>query len=191
MDINKELIAIQNRNEIQETLMLYTVAVDTRNWELLKNIFVKDAIHTRNELEKDKKLASKYVERIDNLDDILDEVSSIRKDKINFDRTLEALKNINIQQNKLDSENILIKSNKENLLQKISITENKISEYYEKESDIKYNETIEVKVDDIQNALLGLGYSLKDSVTVIRELPDEISVNDGIRQALKMLSKNL
>jgi len=51
--------------------------------------------------------------------------------------------------------------------------------------------SIPSQVDDIQNALLGLGYSLKDSVTVIRELPDEISVNDGIRQALKMLSKNL
>ena len=48
-------------------------------------------------------------------------------------------------------------------------------------------DSIPSQVDDIQNALLGLGYSLKDSVTVIRELPDEISVNDGIRQALKML----
>ena len=52
-------------------------------------------------------------------------------------------------------------------------------------------DSIPSQVDDIQNALLGLGYILKDSVTVIRELPDEISVNDGIRQALKMLSKNL
>jgi hypothetical protein len=43
MDINKELVAIKDKNEIQETLILYTVAVDTRNWELLKNIFIKDA----------------------------------------------------------------------------------------------------------------------------------------------------
>ena len=47
------------------------------------------------------------------------------------------------------------------------------------------------QLDDIQNALIGLGYSLKDTGNVLRELPDEISVNDGIRQALKMLSKNL
>jgi Holliday junction DNA helicase RuvA len=52
-------------------------------------------------------------------------------------------------------------------------------------------DSIPSQVDDIQNALLGLGYSLKDAVTVIRDLPDEISVNNGIRQALKMLSKNL
>ena len=51
--------------------------------------------------------------------------------------------------------------------------------------------SIPSQLDDIQNALLGLGYSLKDAGTVVRELPDEISVNDGIRQALKMLSKNL
>ncbi|HCK03382.1 MAG TPA: Holliday junction branch migration protein RuvA [Methylophilaceae bacterium] len=47
------------------------------------------------------------------------------------------------------------------------------------------------QLDDIQNALIGLGYSQKDATTIVRELPDEISVNDGIRQALKMLSKNL
>ena len=51
-------------------------------------------------------------------------------------------------------------------------------------------DSIPSQVDDIQNALLGLGYSLKDAATVVRELPDDISVNDGIRQALKMLSKN-
>ena len=51
--------------------------------------------------------------------------------------------------------------------------------------------SIPSQLDDIQNALLGLGYSLKDAGTVVRELPDEISVNDGIRQALKMLSRNL
>ena len=45
------------------------------------------------------------------------------------------------------------------------------------------------QLDDIQNALIGLGYSQKDATTIVRELPDEISVNDGIRQALKMLSK--
>jgi len=47
------------------------------------------------------------------------------------------------------------------------------------------------QLDDIQNALIGLGYSQKDAESIVRQLPKEISVNDGIRQALKMLSKNL
>ena len=47
------------------------------------------------------------------------------------------------------------------------------------------------QLDDIQNALIGLGYSQKDAESIVRQLPKEISVNDGIRQALKILSKNL
>ena len=46
-------------------------------------------------------------------------------------------------------------------------------------------------LDDIQNALIALGYSSKDVITVTKELASDISLNDGIRQALKLLSKNL
>jgi Holliday junction DNA helicase RuvA len=47
------------------------------------------------------------------------------------------------------------------------------------------------QITDIQNALLALGYSQKDIINVTREFEEDISVNDGIRQALKLLSKNL
>ena len=46
-------------------------------------------------------------------------------------------------------------------------------------------------LQDIQNALIALGYSPKDVITVTKELASDIPLNDGIRQALKMLSKNL
>tara|TARA_B110001450_G_C17372269_1_gene380183 strand:- start:46 stop:627 length:582 start_codon:yes stop_codon:yes gene_type:complete len=46
-------------------------------------------------------------------------------------------------------------------------------------------------IDDIQNALIALGYSSKDVITVTKELAPDVSLNDGIRQALKLLSKNL
>ena len=44
--------------------------------------------------------------------------------------------------------------------------------------------------DDIQNALIALGYSSKDVTNVTKELVSDISLNDGIKQALKLLSKN-
>lgn len=43
---------------------------------------------------------------------------------------------------------------------------------------------------DILNALLALGYSDKEALVAIKQLPKEIAVADGIRQALKLLSKN-
>ena len=43
--------------------------------------------------------------------------------------------------------------------------------------------------NDIANALLALGYNDKEADWAAKQLPKEIGVSDGIRQALKMLSK--
>jgi Holliday junction DNA helicase RuvA len=42
---------------------------------------------------------------------------------------------------------------------------------------------------DMLRALLALGYSEKEAVAAVKQLPDGLSVADGIRQALKSLSK--
>jgi holliday junction DNA helicase RuvA len=42
---------------------------------------------------------------------------------------------------------------------------------------------------DILHALLALGYSDKEAVATVKQLPDNIAIADGIRQSLKLLSK--
>ena len=42
---------------------------------------------------------------------------------------------------------------------------------------------------DILHALLALGYSDKEAVAAVKQLPDGLAVADGIRQALKLLAK--
>jgi Holliday junction DNA helicase RuvA len=42
---------------------------------------------------------------------------------------------------------------------------------------------------DVLNALLALGYSEKEADWAAKQLPAEVGVSDGIRQALKLLSK--
>jgi Holliday junction DNA helicase RuvA len=42
---------------------------------------------------------------------------------------------------------------------------------------------------DILNALLALGYNDKEASSALRQLPPGVSTSDGIRQALKLLSK--
>jgi len=44
------------------------------------------------------------------------------------------------------------------------------------------------ELSDIQNALLALGYNQKDILTVTKDLDANVTVNDGIKQALKLLS---
>ena len=46
-----------------------------------------------------------------------------------------------------------------------------------------------VASSDVLRALLGLGYSEKEALHAVKQLPDGASVSDGIRQALKLLSK--
>ena len=43
---------------------------------------------------------------------------------------------------------------------------------------------------DIINALLSLGYNDKEASWAVKQLPAGATVNDGIRQALKALSKS-
>ncbi|MDQ2916034.1 MAG: Holliday junction branch migration protein RuvA [Pseudomonadota bacterium] len=42
---------------------------------------------------------------------------------------------------------------------------------------------------DIMNALLALGYSEREAVAAVKQLPDGVAVADGIKQALKLLAK--
>jgi len=43
--------------------------------------------------------------------------------------------------------------------------------------------------DDVANALLALGYSSKEADWAVKQLPKDTNVSEGIRQALKLLSK--
>jgi len=43
---------------------------------------------------------------------------------------------------------------------------------------------------DVINALLGLGYSDKEAQLAVKHLPEGLSLSDGIRQALRSLSKS-
>lgn len=48
---------------------------------------------------------------------------------------------------------------------------------------------VPLPADDILNALVALGYSEKEALPVLKTLPEGVAVSEGIRQALKLLSK--
>jgi len=48
---------------------------------------------------------------------------------------------------------------------------------------------VEDAAGDILNALLALGYSEREALAALKSLPEGVAVPDGIRQALKLLSK--
>jgi Holliday junction DNA helicase RuvA len=42
---------------------------------------------------------------------------------------------------------------------------------------------------DVLNALIALGYNERESLNAVKNLEQNLTVNDGIKQALKYLSK--
>jgi Holliday junction DNA helicase RuvA len=44
-------------------------------------------------------------------------------------------------------------------------------------------------VADVMQALVALGYNDKEAAAACKELPADVNVNDGIKQALKALAK--
>ncbi|PKO89252.1 MAG: Holliday junction branch migration protein RuvA [Betaproteobacteria bacterium HGW-Betaproteobacteria-10] len=54
---------------------------------------------------------------------------------------------------------------------------------------ISLNAAVDAAKHDISNALLALGYNEKEAASAMKQLPADIGTSDGIRQALKLLSK--
>jgi Holliday junction DNA helicase RuvA len=54
---------------------------------------------------------------------------------------------------------------------------------------VSLSATVHDAKSDISNALLSLGYNEKEAASAMRLLPTDVSTSDGIRQALKLLSK--
>ena len=91
-----------------------------------------------------------------------------------------------------------IKTDDTNMLIKIpgigkKTAERLVLELKDRVKDIEVNQAsknVITNIDDIQNALISLGYSVSQASIAIKALPDNISVNDGIRQALKSFTNN-
>jgi Holliday junction DNA helicase RuvA len=54
---------------------------------------------------------------------------------------------------------------------------------------VSLNAAVNHEKQDISNALLSLGYNEKEAASAVKQLPADIGTSDGIRQALKLLSK--
>jgi Holliday junction DNA helicase RuvA len=48
----------------------------------------------------------------------------------------------------------------------------------------------DAQTGDVMNALTALGYNEKEAMWAVKQLPDGLAVADGIRQALRLLSKS-
>ena len=143
----------------------------------MSNPFTLDAIDTKEKLNEDKVLAGQYVGSLDSIVKKIDELGNVENDKLDYDNTIEELKNVEINQNKLESEEVLLTERKKHTLAQIAVQEDKIEKYHESKNDIVYNKQIEEEIESLKNSIDDLDYQVDTIDKKIQTIHGEIQIN--------------
>ena len=175
VEIDKLKIEVRNKLDKIEKLGNLTWNEDCD--DCMTNPFTLDAIETKEKLNEDKVSAGKVIAKLDEIDEKINQMGDVHNEKIDFDRSIETLKNVEINQNKLESEEVLLTERKKNALSQISLTEEKIEKYHESKNDIVYNKQIEEEIETLRNSVDDLDYQVDTIDKKIQTIHGEIQIN--------------
>jgi len=175
--IEIDKLKIEVRNKLDKIEKLGILEWDEDCEYCMSNPFTLDAIATNEKLDEDKKISGEIISDLDYLDLQIEDMSDIHDNKVDFDRSMEALKTIDINQNKLESEEVLLKERKKNTLHQITLTEEKIEKYHESKNDIVYNKQVEEEIDNLKNSVDDLDYQVETIDNKIQVIHGEIQIN--------------
>ena len=152
------------------------------------NVFVKDAIKTREELESDKVEAQNLVGEYTNLKNKVNELSYIKNDWKKYNDTHKLHVETQSKINKLNNE-ILKISNKISSDQNSLINiENQIEEYYNNKDAIEFNKTIKETIDVIKSNIKTIDFEIKNVNNNIISYNTKIS---GLEEQRKTIQKSI
>jgi len=152
------------------------------------NVFVKDAIKTREELELDKVEAQNLVGEYTNLKNKVNELSCIKDDWKKYNDTHKLHIETQSKINKLNNE-ILKISNKISSDQNSLINiENQIEEYYNNKDAIEFNKTIKENIDVIKSNIKTIDFEIKNVNNNIISYNTKIS---GLEEQRKTIQKSI
>ena len=152
------------------------------------NVFVKDAIKTREELESDKVEAQNLVGEYTNLKNKVNELSYIKDDWKKYNDTHKLHVETQSKINKLNNE-ILKISNKISSDQNSLINiENQIEEYYNNKDAIEFNKTIKETIDVIKSNIKTIDFEIKNVNNNIISYNTKIS---GLEEQRKTIQKSI
>jgi len=182
VDIDK--LKIEVKNKLDKIEKLGNLEWDDNCDYCMSNPFTLDAISTKESLDNDKGLAREKLEELDGIDDKISELMEYHDKKVDYDRSVEALRDIEISQNRLDSESTLLKEKKKTTLLKIKQLEEKIQKYNDSETDIEYNNKVENDIDKLKNKIDDLEYQIDTIDSKIQTAHAEIQVNETKKKTI-------
>ena len=182
VDIDKLKIEVKNKLDKIEKLGHLEYNPDCSY--CMSNPFTLDAIDTQESLDNDKGLARNKLSELDEIDKKINELKDYHDKKVDYDRSVDNLKEIEISQNRLDSESTLLKEKKKTTLLKIKSLEERIQKYHDSKIDIEYNNKVESEIDELKNKIDDLEYQVDTIDGKIQTAHAEIQVNETKKKTI-------
>lgn len=168
VDIDK--LKIEVKSKLDKIARLGDLDYDPTCEKCVNNIFVKDAIQTKEGLDEDKKKASKLVGLLKNIENQLE----IEKDVIDVYEEKKELSKSILHLSDQSKSTEIEKQSKESLLSQVSYKIKEIDASIKKsqkyQSDLKFNDEIQEKIDDKKQEQLTTDMEVRTMQSNMQEL---------------------
>ena len=168
IEIDKLQISV--RSKLDKLEKLQDLEYDPDCDYCMNNVFVKDAIKTKSELNDDKTLADKYINSIDGYDRKIKELFHVRNHKKHLDELLIGVQELVKKKSNLETTMTITEEKKKNVISQLKTLQEKISKYYAQEKDVLYNNELQESIDKLSNKEAELDTQISELNTELRDL---------------------
>ena len=177
--IEIDKLKVEVRNKLDKTEKLKGVTWDDDCEHCMSNPLTIDARETEKNLEKDKELAATYLEKKNKMEEEIETLNPIIKQKENYDEYKSSLVEAEFRERELKTNLQYFKERKKNINSSIETIEQDIKQYNEQKSNIKYNKKIKEDIQVVQNNLDDVEDVIVNLTGDITEVHADIKVGDS------------
>ena len=161
IEIDKLKQDVKLKLEKIETLGNLTYDEDCEH--CMNNPFTLDAIETKKHLEKDKELATKYLDKKSRMDDRIQKMFKVRAYKQDLDKLGQSLVEGQNRHSQLTSNLQYLNEREENIQNQINSIVSEMDRYISQEKDVVFNQSIDLKIQDLKSEQYLLDDKLEDT----------------------------
>ena len=198
MENKFEKIKNDVQNKLEKTKKLRQLEYDPECNYCMNNIFVKDAIATKTELENDRKILENIVNERNDIRIELDKISGVKDEFDIYSKLLELSKRIKMELLQLDSKKNALLTKLEHAKNEVEKTSLKIDRYYKSKEDIEKNKLTEQKIKALKSQISELDVELDEAEDELREVHSKVvflvdkkeTAEQSLREFKEMEEKN-
>ena len=150
----------------------------------VNNVFVKDAIETKESLEEDKKLSKKLISKQEELSSIIRGLEPFRDKKDVYTKSEESYDSMCVEVQQLETTRDHLGEKLVYVSDKIEIVEADIQKYHIQEKDILFNEKINKDIAVIEVELDSVNYYFEQSEKDLKENEVELKIAENQKKEI-------